>query len=111
MAVYTVNGDNNVKDSIQEASADHDILAKETRQLEVMFEKAQTDTVQGPIEELTAWENQANNLQVVMDKEQGVGKEGWSTWQDVRQRRELEPMAHFSRRWVNKLQARICKTW
>jgi hypothetical protein len=98
MVVDTVNGDNNVKDSIQEASVDHDILAKETRQLEVMFEKAQTDTIQGPVEELTAWENQANNLQAMMDKEQGVGKEGWSTWQDVRQSKRIRANGSFQQK-------------
>jgi hypothetical protein len=95
MAVDTVNDDNNVKDSIQEASVDQDILAKETNQLEGMFEKAQTDTVQGPVEELTAWENQANNLQAVMNKEQGVGKEEWSTWQDVRQSKRMRANGSF----------------
>jgi hypothetical protein len=98
MAVDTVNGDSNVKDSNQEASADYDILAKETSQLEGMFEKAQTDTVQGPVEELTAWENQANNLQAVMDKEQGVGKEGWSTWQDVRQSKRIRANGSFQQK-------------
>ena len=82
MAMDTVNGNNNVKDSIQEASGDHDISTKETSQLEVMLEKAQTDNVQGPTEKLNAWENQANDLQAVMEKEQDVDKEGWSQWQD-----------------------------
>jgi len=98
MAMDTVNGNNNVKDSIQEASGDHDISTKETSQLEVMLEKAQTDNVQGPTEKLNAWENQANDLQAVMEKEQDVDKEGWSKWQDVRQSKRIKANGSFQQK-------------
>jgi hypothetical protein len=98
MAGDTDNGNNNIKDSIQEDSVDHDILAKETSQLEVMVETAQTDTVQGPVGKLNTWENQATNLQAVMDQEQGVDKERWPTWQDVRQSKRIRANDSFQQK-------------
>jgi hypothetical protein len=63
-----------------------------------MVEIAQTDTVQGPVEEFNTWENQAINLQAVMDQEQGVDKERWSTWQDVRQSKRIRANDSFQQK-------------
>jgi hypothetical protein len=94
----TDHGKNSIKDSAQEDSANQDILVKETSQLEEMVETAQIDKVQGPVEKLNTWENQAIKLQAVMEQEQDVDKERWPTWQDVRQSKRIRANDSFQQK-------------
>jgi hypothetical protein len=96
--VDTVRGNAKVMDIPKGDSVDQDMTSKESNKLGMPVKEVQTNVVNGSAEMLNVWENQASNLQAVMEKDQEMEMDGWSKWQDVRQSKRIRDNGAFQQK-------------